>query len=96
MIHFKNHNPGVSFIEVMVALVLVSLVIVASFKTQGILLRTTAQTVNHVQAVAAIKSYFMQATQEKFIEKEGKQEAARLPSTQAYLRGYPCKRCIGI
>ena len=74
MILLKNHNPGVSFIEVMVALMLVSLVIIASFKTQGSLLRTTSAAVNQVQAVAAIKDYFIQAQREAFVEKEGTQE----------------------
>jgi hypothetical protein len=74
MIPFKNHNPGLSFIEVMVALMIVSLVIIASFKTQGSLLRTTAMTVSKIKAVAALKDYFLDAEREAFLEKEGTQE----------------------
>jgi prepilin-type N-terminal cleavage/methylation domain-containing protein len=74
MIHFKNHNPGMSLIEVIVALLIVSLVIVASFKTQSALLRSATKTVNQLQVVATIKNYFMQATRDKFFDKDTPQE----------------------
>jgi Tfp pilus assembly protein PilV len=74
MIAFKKHSPGISFIEVLVALMMVSAVILATFKTQMTMLRTTSNTSMLVQAVAAIDVYFAQATRDAFIKKEGAQE----------------------
>jgi len=74
MIHSKNHKLGMSFIEVLVALMLVSVVIMATFKTQMVMQRSAVKTATQLQVVAAIDAYFMQATRDKFLEKDAQQE----------------------
>lgn len=81
-----------SFIEVIVALMIVSLMIVSTFKTQMTMLRTTAKTATLVHVIAAMEDYFMQASRDKFLEKDAQQEKTlEVPALTLVYKATPAK-----
>jgi len=66
MKHFKAHNMGFSLIEVVVALLMVSLIIIALFNTESILLKSSAQTAHHIHALVAIQNRFAEIDENAF------------------------------
>lgn len=81
-----------SLIEIIVALLIVSLVVVAAFKTQASLLRSTTKTVHQLQIIAAIKNYFIQATRDGFLDKDAPQETTiDFPALKLAYKATPAK-----
>lgn len=92
MIPFKNHNPGIGLIEVIVALMMVSLVIIASFNTESIMLRSTVRAVNQLNVAVAMKNFFVEGVRKNFLRTDKSQtKSIDVPDAELVYQAAPVK-----